>query len=83
MTLERHNVITSHWIPFLFFLVSPGEVTRETGMVVSLPLLMREGGGNQEKDAMLPASSPAEGSTLLCVPVFAPGYGKKWHILSS
>ena len=45
-------------------------------MVVSLPLLMQEGGGNQEKGAMFPAPSPGEGSTLFCVPVSAPGYGK-------
>lgn len=43
MTLERHNVIASHWVPFLFLSVSPVEVTRETGVVVSLLLLMEEG----------------------------------------
>lgn len=37
MALERHNIIASHWIPFLFFLVSAGKLTKETGMVVSLP----------------------------------------------
>ena len=43
LTLERHNVIASHWVPFLFLSATPVEVTRETGMVVSLLLLMEEG----------------------------------------
>lgn len=71
----QHHSISLDPIPLL--LGVRRKVTRETGMVVSLPLLMwKVGGGNQEKDTMVPAPNPVEGSVLLCVPVSAPGYGK-------